>query len=201
MDNNGLSFFAILFLAFLALSAALIVWMFLSLMRLGDERRQLIVGKACTFSFMGMAGYLLLRTLVFLLGEGRELLHPLITLMVAAYLFAGSLAGTGTSWGVSPWTTRSAPCGKPGLSQEELAKACGVSPPDPSTPIENNKYDPTWPWPSTWPKPWHHSGRTVHPPGIISAPSKKSRHETVPALSHGICRFKVCPGTPWPRPD
>ena len=85
MDNNGLSFFAILFLAFLALSAALLV-------RLGDERRQLIVGKACTFSFMGMAGYLLLRTLVFLLGEGRELLHPLITLMVAAYLFAGSLA-------------------------------------------------------------------------------------------------------------
>lgn len=84
--------FAILFLAFLALSAALIVWMFISLVRLGDERRQLIVGKACTFSFMGMAGYLLLRTLVFLLGEGRELLHPLITLMVAAYLFAGSLA-------------------------------------------------------------------------------------------------------------
>lgn len=92
MDNNGLSFFAILFLAFLALSAALIVWMFISLVRLGDKRRQLIVGKACTFSFMGMAGYLLLRTLVFLLGEGRELLHPLITLMVAAYLFAGSLA-------------------------------------------------------------------------------------------------------------
>ena len=92
MDNNGLSFFAILFLAFLALSAALIVWMFISLVRLGDERRQLIVGKACTFSFMGMAGYLLLRTLVFLLGEGRELLHPLITLMVAAYLVAGSLA-------------------------------------------------------------------------------------------------------------
>lgn len=53
MDNNGLSFFAILFLAFLALSAALIVWMFISLVRLGDERRQLIVGKACTFSFMG----------------------------------------------------------------------------------------------------------------------------------------------------
>lgn len=56
MDNNGLSFFAILFLAFLALSAALIVWMFISLVRLGDERRQLIVGKACTFSFMGWQG-------------------------------------------------------------------------------------------------------------------------------------------------
>ena len=92
MDNNGLSFFAILFLAFLALSAALIVWMFISLMRLGDERRQQIVGKACTLSFSGLVGDFLLRTLVFMLGDGKELLHPLITLMVAAYLFAGSLA-------------------------------------------------------------------------------------------------------------
>ena len=92
MDNNGLSFFAILFLAFLALSAALIVWMFISLMRLGDERRQQIVGKACTLSFSGLVGYFLLRTLVFMLGDGKELLHPLITLMVAAYLFAGYLA-------------------------------------------------------------------------------------------------------------
>lgn len=144
MDNNGLSFFAILFLAFLALSAALIVWMFISLVRLGDERRQLIVGKACTFSFMGMAGYLLLRTLVFLLGEGRELLHPLITLMVAAYLFAGSLA----------WYRHKLGGGEPvdnqiralrkalGLSQEELAKACGVSRQTINA-IENNKYDPT----------------------------------------------------------
>ena len=143
MDNNGLSFFAILFLAFLALSAALIVWMFLSLVRLGDERRQLIVGKACTFSFMGMAGYLLLRTLVFLLGEGRELLHPLITLMVAAYLFAGSLACTGTSWGGEPVDNQIRALRKAlGLSQEELAKACGVSRQTINA-IENNKYDPT----------------------------------------------------------
>lgn len=92
MDNNGLSFFAILFLAFLALSVVLIAWMFVSLVRLGDERRQLIVGKACTLSFMGLAGYFLLRTLVFMLGEGKELLHPLITLMIAAYLFTFSLA-------------------------------------------------------------------------------------------------------------
>ena len=143
MDNNGLSFFAILFLAFLALSAALIVWMFLSLVRLGDERRQLIVGNACTFSFMGMAGYLLLRTLVFLLGEGRELLHPLITLMVAAYLFAGSLAWYRHKLGVSPWTTRSAPCGKPwACPRRSWPKACGVSRQTINA-IENNKYDPT----------------------------------------------------------
>lgn len=51
MDNNGLSLFAILFLVFLGLSAALIIWMFVSLVHLGDERRQQIVGKACTLSF------------------------------------------------------------------------------------------------------------------------------------------------------
>ena len=56
MDNNGLSFFAILFLAFLALSAALIVWMFISLVRLGDERRQLIVGKAAPSPLWGWQG-------------------------------------------------------------------------------------------------------------------------------------------------
>lgn len=92
MDNNGLSLFAILFLVFLGLSAALIIWMFVSLVHLGDEWRQQIVGKACTLSFSGLVGYFLLRTLVFMLGDGKELLHPLITLMVAAYLFAGSLA-------------------------------------------------------------------------------------------------------------
>lgn len=75
MDNNGLSLFAILFLVFLGLSAALIIWMFVSLVHLGDERRQQIVGKACTLSFSGLVGYFLLRTLV-----------------VAAYLFAFSLA-------------------------------------------------------------------------------------------------------------
>ena len=84
MDNNGLSLFAILFLVFLGLSAALIIWMFVSLVHLGDERRQQIVGKACTLSFSGLV--------VFMLGDGKELLHPLITLMVAAYLFAFSLA-------------------------------------------------------------------------------------------------------------
>ena len=43
--------FAYLFLALLVLSVVLIVWMFVSLVRseLEDERRKLIVGKACTW--------------------------------------------------------------------------------------------------------------------------------------------------------
>ena len=37
-----------------------------------------------------------------------------------------------------------------GISQEELAKKCGVSRQTVNA-IENNKYDPTWLWLSAWP--------------------------------------------------
>lgn len=40
-----------------------------------------------------------------------------------------------------------------GLSQEELARRCGVSRQTINA-IENNKYDPTLTWPSTWPECW-----------------------------------------------
>ena len=40
-----------------------------------------------------------------------------------------------------------------GLSQEELARRCGVSRQTINA-IENNKYDPASPWPSTWPECW-----------------------------------------------
>ena len=46
MESNGTSIFVVIFLAVLILSAVLIVWMFVSLVRseLEDERRQMIVG-------------------------------------------------------------------------------------------------------------------------------------------------------------
>ena len=53
-DLITLSFF-LLFLGFLLVC---IIRMFFCLLRLGDERRQMIVGKACTFSFTGTVGYL-----------------------------------------------------------------------------------------------------------------------------------------------
>ena len=56
MDNNVLALFAILFRVFLGLSAALIIWMFVSLVHLGDERRQQIVGKACTWTLIATGG-------------------------------------------------------------------------------------------------------------------------------------------------
>ena len=45
MESNGTSIFVVIFLAVLILSAVLIVWMFVSLVRseLEDERRQMIV--------------------------------------------------------------------------------------------------------------------------------------------------------------
>ena len=54
MESNGTSIFVVIFLAVLILSAVLIVWMFVSLVRseLEDERRQMIVGKASTWAFI-----------------------------------------------------------------------------------------------------------------------------------------------------
>lgn len=56
MESNGTSIFVVIFLAVLILSAVLIVWMFVSLVRseLEDERRQMIVGKASTWAFIAV---------------------------------------------------------------------------------------------------------------------------------------------------
>ena len=58
MESNGTSIFVVIFLAVLILSAVLIVWMFVSLVRseLEDERRQMIVGKASTWAFIRRGG-------------------------------------------------------------------------------------------------------------------------------------------------
>lgn len=58
MESNGTSIFVVIFLAVLILSAVLIVWMFVSLVRseMEDERRQMIVGKASTWAFIARGG-------------------------------------------------------------------------------------------------------------------------------------------------
>ena len=55
MDAQGSSVIVYLFLGLLALSAALIVWMLVTLVRseVDDERRKLIVGKASTATVGG----------------------------------------------------------------------------------------------------------------------------------------------------
>ena len=58
MESNGNSIFVVIFLAVLILSAVLMVWMFVSLVRseLEDDRRQMIVGKASTWAFIAVVG-------------------------------------------------------------------------------------------------------------------------------------------------
>lgn len=87
-DLITLSFF-LLFLGFLLVC---IIRMFFCLLRLGDERRQMIVGKTCTFSFTGTVGYLLLSVLRAFFQGQTVLLNPLITLSTVAILFTCSLA-------------------------------------------------------------------------------------------------------------
>ena len=87
-----------------------------------------------------------------------------------------------------------------GLSQEELAKACGVSRQTINA-IENNKYDPTLALA-------FHLAKTLAPRWTNCSPPRHNSHTkkkagTKPCLPFpvGYGRFKVCPGTPWPRPD
>ena len=86
MESNGTSIFVVIFLAVLILSAVLIVWMFVSLVRseLEDERRQMIVGKASTWAFIAV-----IRTAV--QQPSGEPASPFIQLGTAAVVYAAFL--------------------------------------------------------------------------------------------------------------
>lgn len=74
--------FLLLLLGLMVLDAALVV----SLVRPGDERRQLIVWKASASTLGGIAGYLVLRVVLNFV-RGYEALNPftLLTVMAAMY--------------------------------------------------------------------------------------------------------------------
>ena len=137
-DLITLSFF-LLFLGFLLVC---IIRMFFCLLRLGDERRQMIVGKACTFSFTGTVGYLLLSVLRAFFHGQTVLLNPLITLSTVAILHLQPGLVPAEAGGVTMENRIRALRKSLGLSQEELAKGCGVSRQTINA-IENNKYDPS----------------------------------------------------------
>ena len=91
MDSQGSSVFAYLFLALLVLSVVLIVWMFVSLVRseLEDERRKLIVGKACTWTLIATVGANLIEVIEVAAQQpnGEPVAH-FIRLVVAALMYA-----------------------------------------------------------------------------------------------------------------
>ena len=91
MDSQGSSVFAYLFLALLVLSVVLIIWMFVSLVRseLEDERRKLIVGKACTWTLIATVGANLIEVIeVAAQQPNGEPVVPFIRLVVAAVMYA-----------------------------------------------------------------------------------------------------------------
>ena len=91
MDAQGSAVIVVLFLGLLALSAALIVWMFVSLVRseLDDERRKLIVGKACTWTLIATVGGNLIEVIeVAVQQPNGEPVAPFVRLVVAALMYA-----------------------------------------------------------------------------------------------------------------
>ena len=91
MDSQGSSVFVYLFLALLVLSVVLIIWMFVSLVRseLEDERRKLIVGKACTWTLIATVGANLIEVIeVAAQQPNGEPVSPFIRLVVAALMYA-----------------------------------------------------------------------------------------------------------------
>lgn len=91
MDSQGSSVFAYLFLALLVLSVVLIIWMFVSLVRseLEDERRKLIVGKACTWTLIATVGANLIEVIeVAVQQPNGEPVAPFVRLVVVALMYA-----------------------------------------------------------------------------------------------------------------
>ena len=91
MDSQGSSVSVYLFLALLVLAVVLIIWMFVSLVRseLEDERRKLIVGKACTWTLIATVGANLIEVIeVAVQQPNGEPVAPFIRLVVAALMYA-----------------------------------------------------------------------------------------------------------------
>ena len=91
MDSQGSSVFVYLFLALLVLSVVLIIWMFVSLVRseLEDERRKLIVGKACTWTLIATVGANLIEVIeVAVQQPNGEPVAPFVRLVVVDLMYA-----------------------------------------------------------------------------------------------------------------
>ena len=82
MPDPAVLLFTLVILAFSALDLSLLI----SLIRPGDERRQMIVWKASTATFGGLVGYFFLCVLNNLI-RGYESINPLTLLTVTAMLY------------------------------------------------------------------------------------------------------------------
>lgn len=91
MDGELGVFTAYVFFGVLVLSAGLIVWMMVSLVHseVADERRRLIVGKACTWTLIATVGAQVIELARTIAAQPNgEPTSPFISLAVTAILYA-----------------------------------------------------------------------------------------------------------------
>ncbi len=82
-------FLTTLFILYLCAMMALDIAMLVSLLRPGDERRQLVVWKASTWTLIGLVGMLVIEVIKGLVTGSVDMINPFIHLTVAATLYFG----------------------------------------------------------------------------------------------------------------
>lgn len=82
-------FFTTLFILYLCAMTVLDIAMLISLLRPGDERRQLVVWKASTWTLIGLVGMLVIEVIKGLVTGSVDMINPFIHLTVAATLYFG----------------------------------------------------------------------------------------------------------------
>ena len=108
----------------------------------GDERNQVIVWKASSFTLLAMVGANILDVIENFVRAQPMSQNPFIQLEVAAIVYFVVLMFYKKGMVVDMENTIRNRRKELGLSQEELARKCGVSRQTVNA-IENNKYDPT----------------------------------------------------------
>lgn len=82
-------FLTVLFILYLCAMIILDVAMVVSLLRPGDERRQLVVWKASTWTLMGLVGMLVIDVAKGLVTGSMDPINPFVHLTVTATLYLG----------------------------------------------------------------------------------------------------------------
>ena len=87
MAENGFWRIGILFLFIILAIIVLDIALFVSLVRPGDERRQMIVGKASLWSFTGLVGCFVIRFVENMIRGTAEGMNPFTMLATAAIMY------------------------------------------------------------------------------------------------------------------
>lgn len=82
-------FLTLLFILWLCAMIVLDIAMLISLLRPGDERRQLVVWKASTCTLMGLVGMLIIEIIKGFVTGSVDMINPFVHLTVAATLYLG----------------------------------------------------------------------------------------------------------------